>query len=129
MKRSPKLHYFLIAIFIFIIEVIIALYVNDSFIRPFLGDVLVVGLIYCAVMAATNYQVIPVAIGTLLFSYAVEIAQYLQVIDLLGLRDYSWARIIIGTSFSWWDMLCYTVGIVVILSLEKFKIKLLQKRI
>lgn len=121
MKRSPKSNYFIIAVFIFIIEVIIALYVNDSFIRPFLGDVLVVGLIYCAVMAATSYRVLPVAVGTLIFSYLVEIAQYLQIIDILGLRDYAWARIIIGTSFSWWDMLCYTIGFALILGIEKFK--------
>lgn len=121
MKRSPKSKYFIIAVFIFIIEVIIALYVNDSFFRPFLGDVLVVGLIYCAVMAATSYRVLPVAVGTLIFSYLVEIAQYLQIIDILGLRDYAWARIIIGTSFSWWDMLCYTIGFALILGIEKFK--------
>ncbi|WP_348425441.1 DUF2809 domain-containing protein [Nonlabens ulvanivorans] len=30
----------------------------------------------------------------------VELAQYAQVVDLLGLSDNKWARIIIGTSFS-----------------------------
>ncbi len=51
----------------------------------------------------------------------VEIAQYLQIIDILSLREYSWARIIIGTSFSWWDMVCYTVGFGIILLIEKYK--------
>ncbi|KEZ94349.1 ribosomal maturation YjgA family protein [Nonlabens ulvanivorans] len=121
MRRSTKRHYAILTIVIFLIEVFIALYINDSFIRPFLGDVLVVGLIYCAVMAITSYRVVIVAIGTLIFSYMVELAQYAQVVDLLGLSDNKWARIIIGTSFSWWDMVCYTIGFIIILLIEKNK--------
>lgn len=121
MKRSLKIKYAILAIVIFLIEVFIALYINDSFIRPFLGDVLVVGLIYCAVMAITSYRVVIVAIGTLIFSYMVELAQYAQVVNLLGLSNNKWARIIIGTSFSWWDMVCYTLGFIIILLIEKNK--------
>ncbi|GAK91186.1 hypothetical protein JCM19297_683 [Nonlabens ulvanivorans] len=51
----------------------------------------------------------------------VELAQYAQVVDLLGLSDNKWARIIIGTSFSWWDMVCYTIGFIIILLIEKNK--------
>nr|WP_042289883.1 DUF2809 domain-containing protein [Nonlabens ulvanivorans] len=121
MKRSLKIKYAILTVVLFIIEVVIAIYINDSFIRPFLGDVLVVGLIYCAVMAITSYRVVMVAIGTLIFSYMVELAQYAQVVDLLGLSDNKWARIIIGTSFSWWDMVCYTIGFIIILLIEKNK--------
>lgn len=121
MKRSLKIKYAILAIVIFLIEVFIALYINDSFIRPFLGDVLVVGLIYCAVMAFTSYRVVTIAIGTLIFSYMVELAQYAQVVNLLGLSNNKWARIIIGTSFSWWDMVCYTLGFIIILLIEKNK--------
>nr|WP_042293928.1 DUF2809 domain-containing protein [Nonlabens ulvanivorans] len=121
MKRSLKIKYAILTVILFIIEVVIAIYINDSFIRPFLGDVLVVGLIYCAVMAITSYRVVMVAISTLIFSYMVELAQYAQVVDLLGLSDNKWARIIIGTSFSWWDMVCYTIGFIIILLIEKNK--------
>ncbi|GAK94821.1 hypothetical protein JCM19298_396 [Nonlabens ulvanivorans] len=72
-------------------------------------------------MAITSYRVVMVAIGTLIFSYMVELAQYAQVVDLLGLSDNKWARIIIGTSFSWWDMVCYTIGFIIILLIEKNK--------
>ncbi|MGJ8683957.1 MAG: DUF2809 domain-containing protein [Nonlabens sp.] len=120
-KRSPRVYYLIAAILLFAIEVCIALFVNDSFVRPFLGDVLVVGLLYCFFMAVTSHRILHVAIFTLMFSYLVETAQYLQIIDLLGLREYSWARIIIGTSFSWWDMLCYTIGFAIILIIEKYK--------
>lgn len=121
MTRSPKIKYITLAVVIFIIEIIIALYVNDTFIRPFLGDVLVVALIYCFLMAVTNYSNITAAIATLIFSYLVEVAQYFQVVYLLHLDEYRWARIIIGTSFSWWDMVCYTVGFLLILLVENYK--------
>lgn len=34
--------YFLIAILVFVIEVMIAIFLHDKFVRPYLGDVLVV---------------------------------------------------------------------------------------
>ena len=37
---------FIIAIFTFLIEVIIALFINDKIIRPFVGDILVVVFMY-----------------------------------------------------------------------------------
>ena len=39
--------YFYWTIVLFFVEVLIALFVHDGIIRPFLGDVLVVILIYC----------------------------------------------------------------------------------
>ncbi|MBF4983086.1 DUF2809 domain-containing protein [Nonlabens mediterrranea] len=124
MKPRSKIQYGILAVILFIIEVIIALYINDSFIRPFLGDVLVIGLIYCTVMAISSYRVITVAIGTLIFSYLVETAQYFQIIEVLGLQEFRWARVIIGTSFSWWDIVCYSIGFIIILFIEKKKILL-----
>jgi len=121
MKRSPKLYYAITGVLLLLIEICIALYINDSFIRPFMGDVIVVGLIYCIFMAITNYRVITTAIITLIFSYLVEVAQYFQVVSILNLDEYRWARIIIGTSFSWWDMICYTAGFIIVLIIEKYK--------
>lgn len=109
---------FLIAIFIFLIEVLIALYVDDKFIRPYLGDVLVVILIYYFVKAFIETKKAYLLLGVLLFAYAVEVAQYFNAVELLGLQDYKVARIVIGSVFSWWDMLCYTIGILICYLLE-----------
>lgn len=49
---------------------------------------------------------------TLFFSFAVETGQYFKLIYLLGLEKNTLARVVIGTSFSWWDMMCYIVGFV-----------------
>ena len=112
--------YFSLAILIFFIEVLIALYVHDKIIRPYIGDVLVVILIYCFIKSFLRLPVFPVAVFVLLFSFSVEFLQYLNIIEKLGLQDSKIARIVIGTSFAWIDILCYIVGIVIVLLAEKW---------
>ncbi|ACU59045.1 ribosomal maturation YjgA family protein [Chitinophaga pinensis] len=103
--------YLLLAILIFAVEVLIALYVHDDLIRPYFGDVLVVVLIYCFVRSFIQAPVVPVALGVLIFSYLVEMLQYFKVVKLLGLQHSRAANIIIGNYFTWADIICYTIGI------------------
>lgn len=112
MRFSPP--YFIIFISFFIIEVLIALYVRDSFIRPYLGDVFVLIVIYSFIRSFLNSPIYPTIIAVLLFSYTVETMQYFKLVELLSLEDYKLAKIVIGTSFSWADMLAYTAGAVII---------------
>jgi len=111
--------YFLFAILLFLLEVLIALYVRDSFIRPYGGDFLVVILLYYLVRAFWNGAPLKVALGVLLFAYTVEILQYFKIVDLLGLTGNRLAEIVIGTGFSWWDMVAYTLGILVVYFWDK----------
>ena len=60
----------------------------------------------------------PLFLGVLLFAYAVEISQYFHLIAVVGLENSKIARLIMGTSFSWTDMLMYTLGIILVLILE-----------
>jgi len=91
-------NYFLLAVLLFFIEVFIALYVHDAIVRPYIGDVLVVILIYCFVKSFFDWPVLPVALSVLTFSFAVETLQYFNIIEILGLEKSNLARIIIGTS-------------------------------
>lgn len=104
-------------------EVLIALYINDTFIRPYIGDVLVVILIYCFIKSFFKFPVNAVALFVLIFSFTVEFLQYVNIVEKLGLGNYKIARIVIGTSFSWIDLLCYTIGILCVLLIEKFRFK------
>lgn len=110
---------FTIAFIIFIIEVIIALYINDKIIRPFVGDILVVIFIYYFIKAFLNIKPIYIAIFTLIFSCIVEILQYFNFVNIIGLGHNKAARIIIGTSFSWIDLLCYLIGFLCLFLLDK----------
>ena len=111
--------YFILALILFIIEVLIALYVSDRFIRPYGGDYLVVILLYCAIRSVVNLPARKVALSVLLFSYCLETLQYYRLVDRLGLSGNKLAKTVIGYGFSWWDMLAYTLGIVTVILVEK----------
>lgn len=112
-------NYFALTVILFVIEICIAIFVNDAFVRPFLGDVIVVWFVYYFIRSFIAIKPIYIAVFTLLFSFAVEIGQYFKLIEILGLQEYKWARIVIGTSFSWWDMLCYFVGFLILFLMDK----------
>jgi len=115
--------YFIITITIFVIEVLIALFLNDNFIRPYFGDVLVVILIYCFIKTFLNCSYWVVALFVLLFSFTVETLQYYKIIETLGLQNNKIARTVIGTSFSWKDIACYLAGILIIIIIERTRLK------
>jgi len=110
---------FIIALIIFILEVLIALYVHDAIIRPYVSDILVVIFIYYFIKAFINTKAINIAIFTLIFSFVVEILQYFNFIEMIVLGHNKAVRIIIGTSFSWIDLLCYFIGFVLLFLIDK----------
>ena len=103
------------------IEIIIALYFHDRIIRPYVGDLLVVILIYCFCKSFLNTPVLATAIAVLLFAYFIELLQYLNFVKFIGLQNSKIANTIFGYSFEWIDMLAYTVGIGVVLMFESLK--------
>ncbi|RCR67877.1 ribosomal maturation YjgA family protein [Larkinella punicea] len=113
--------YFIITLLLFITEVLIALFLHDEIIRPYVGDFLVVILIYCFLRSFLNIAVLPTALFVLVFSYTLEVLQYFNLVEMLGLHEYKLARIVIGTSFEWIDLLAYTLGVLFVVSLEKTK--------
>jgi hypothetical protein len=114
-----KVKYIILFILILLVEVYIALYVNDRIIRPHIGDFLVVILIYCFLRGIFNIGVYRAAISTIIFSYIVEFMQYLHIVEILGLEKNRFAAVIIGNSFSWVDLICYTLGILFVLLVER----------
>ena len=107
------------AVLIFIIEILIARFAHDRIVRPYIGDLLVVILIYCFIKSFFDTPVLKTALGVLLFAYIVEILQSFDIITKLGLQDIGWARIAIGTSFAWIDLIAYTAGIALVICIEK----------
>ena len=110
--------YFVLAILILIIEILIAIFVHDGFIRPYIGDLLVVIFIYCFLKSFVSLSTSKAALYVLLFSYFVEALQYFRIVQHLGFQRNNLARIIIGTSFDWKDILMYTIGIVTVVIIE-----------
>jgi hypothetical protein len=104
------------------------LFVHDTIIRPYIGDFLVVILIYCFVKSFLNTPVWSTALAVLFFSYAVEISQYFHLINKLGLQHSKIARIIMGTSFGWTDLAMYSSGIGVVIFVESLWSKKVQSK-
>jgi len=110
MKIKLNIKYLCAFIAIFIIEVIIAVFIHDNFIRPYLGDVLVVVLIYCFIKIFLGNEIKLLPLYIFVFAALVEIGQYFNLAKLLGLSDYAIARVIIGSTFDLKDISCYLVG-------------------
>ncbi|WP_297984736.1 DUF2809 domain-containing protein [uncultured Chryseobacterium sp.] len=116
MKIQFNPNYFIVFIIIFVTEVLIAtVFKNIAFVRAFLGDVLVVMLIYTFVLSFFNIQnKTKLILGIFAFSLLIEIVQYFKTADLLGFKPGSWQHIVLGNSFSWVYVLCYAIGCVII---------------
>ena len=114
-----NLKYFLLSLLLFTTEIAIALFLHDEFIRPYVGDYLVVILLYCMIRTIYQAPTIKVAIVVLIFSYLIETGQYFHLVNLLGLQHNKLARIVIGTSFAWSDIIAYTLGILTVIILDK----------
>lgn len=112
--------YFIFTILIFLIEILIALFANDSFVRPYLGDVLVVILIYCFIKSFFKLPFVPVALFVLIFAFSIELLQFLNIVEKLHLEQSKIARTVIGTSFCWIDLLTYIIGIAIVIGIEKY---------
>lgn len=109
MKRK-RLCYAAGFVILFITEIIIALYVHDSFVRPYVGDVLVTVLLFCFVriLIPEKHRLLPLYI--FIFAAGVEILQYFRFVELLGLGDNAFFRVLLGSVFDFKDIICYGVG-------------------
>lgn len=114
--------YFFFSIIIFVIEVFIVLFVRDKFVRPYIGDLLVVIFLYALLKAFLKLKVITAATTVLVFACIIEFLQYFKIVHLLGLENSTSARVILGSTFEWEDIFVYMVGIGIVLFYEfKFK--------
>ena len=120
--------YGLLALAFFIIEVLIALYVHDAFVRPFVGDYLVVFLMYCAVFTFWDTHFLNASVTVLMFSYLIETLQYLHFVRYMGWEKHRLIAVVLGTDFSWYDMIAYTLGFLTILIVEYRRLGFSQKQ-
>jgi uncharacterized protein DUF2809 len=113
--------YALAALAIFAIEVMIALFVRDAFIRPYIGDVLAVILVYCALRAVTRLNLAAAIAVTLGIAAAIELAQLFNLLDATGLRSNRIAAIVLGGSFDWLDLAAYAAGAAIAIAVETLR--------
>ncbi|WP_343767592.1 DUF2809 domain-containing protein [Gangjinia marincola] len=116
MRFNPTSFY--LFILLLVLEVIIALFVTHPFIRGFVGDVLVVMLMICALHTFLPNRCYPCIGVAWIFAVAVECVQYTGITQHLT-SDHKLLRIILGNTFDVFDLLAYSLGAVVSLVLYK----------
>lgn len=90
------------------IEVLIALFVRDSFVRPYLGDVLAVVCVYFAARIVLVNKPRLLSIWVTAFAFIVEFIQLTPLSEMLGKG--SVLSIIVGGTFDISDLFCYLIG-------------------
>ncbi len=110
MKNKSRLTYIIIFILLFAVEVAIAVLVHDDFVRPFIGDILVVMLVcaFLRIIFPERSKIIPVF--ATLFAVIIEILQYFDFVKLLGLENNVILSTALGRTFDIRDIICYIVG-------------------
>ena len=99
--------------------VFIARFVNDSFVRPYFGDVLIVGVIcaFLRIFLPDKIRFLPLFASA--FAVGIEVLQYFDFVSLLGLADNPVLSIALGRTFDIKDIICYIVGGILFYSAEK----------
>ena len=109
-RTNPRAVYALCFAGIFLAELLIALFVRDAFVRPYGGDILVTVLICCFLRIVFPSGVRLLPLWVFLFAAAVEVGQFFDFVSLMGLGNIAFFRILLGSTFSPADLVCYAVG-------------------
>ena len=102
---------FLFFIILLGIEICIALFVHDQFIRPFVGDILVIWLIvyFLRTFLVSINQILLIGC-VFLFACLIEIAQFFHALAIFNLQENRLLTIVFGATFDWLDILAYGIG-------------------
>ena len=119
--KDIKTNYLIISCILLLIETIIAIFVNDQFFRPVFGDYLAAIVVFYLLATFLKMKLNKIALLTLAVSYLIEFLQYTHILELLHLNKIKILNILLGNSFSWTDMLAYTLGILTVLLIHNYK--------
>ena len=113
-KRLPYIIAFTVLL---AVECIIGAFVHDSFVRPYVGDMLVTVLL-CALMRIflpERPRLLP--LWVFLFSAAVELSQLTGIASAIA-RDNEMLNIALGSVFDPADLICYAAGCLLFFAAE-----------
>lgn len=113
-SMKKRIIYFGVFLLLLIIEVLIALFIHDRFVRPYIGDVLVVMVLYFLARVFLPEGCRGLTLIIFIFATGVEVLQYFNLVELLGLSDNRFMRTLLGAVFDFKDIVCYGVGCAVL---------------
>ena len=113
-KTKKRVLYAVATLVLLLIEVVIGLCVHDAFIRPYVGDVLVVIVLYTFVRIFIPEKCRLLPLYIFIFAVCVELLQLANIVDLLGVGDNRFLRTLIGSVFDIKDIACYAAGCIIL---------------
>lgn len=107
---NKRITYLIFTIILLTVEVLIALFIHDDFVRPYIGDVLVVMVLYTFIRIFVPEKIKMLPSYILCLAVLVEILQYFRIVEVLGLQDNRFFSVLIGSVFDMKDIICYALG-------------------
>lgn len=101
----------------------IAYYETPVFVRFYLGDVIIMVLMYAFVRMIAPYRFPALCLWLLIFAVVVEGLQYIQILKILGLSDVSWLNTWFGSVGDIKDVICYLAGTAICVVIEKVTVR------
>ena len=124
-----RIGYAIATVILLLIEVLIALYVHDAFVRPYIGDVLVVIVIYTFIRIFVPERCKLLPLYVFIFAALVEFSQMFHIVEVLGWQDNRFLSVLVGSVFDWKDIQCYAAGgillVTKVFAMKGIKIELL----
>ena len=109
-KLKLRICYAAATVLLLAVEVLIALFIHDDFIRPYIGDVLVVIAVYTFIRIIVPEKCALLPLFVFIFAVGVEVLQYFDLVTLLGLENNRFLKILLGSVFDLKDIMCYAIG-------------------
>ena len=126
-SARTRLAFLAAAVLILAAEIYIAICVKGGFMRHYAGDVLAVILLYALARATFGAPPSNLPLKIFAFAAALELAQYLGAVQILGIEN-KILKVMIGGTLDFADLLCYAAGCVLAGVCEKFESKNRQRR-
>ncbi|MBQ8121383.1 MAG: DUF2809 domain-containing protein [Ruminococcus sp.] len=111
-QKRARLIYAAVFAVLFAVEIIIGLYVHDQFVRPYIGDMLVVVLLWALVRMIIPFRAVWLSGAIYVFAVLVELSQMIPLVDFLEIEN-RLIRVLMGTSFAVGDLFAYAAGCIV----------------
>ena len=119
MKIHFSAKHLLATLFLFMVEVAIAHFHFTLFIRGFLGDVLVILLLYFFIKIFIKNNSFKISISVLAFAFLVELLQFFKITEILNVQS-KLLLTVLGAVFDPLDLVAYSLGFVIILIIEGY---------
>lgn len=90
-------------------EIAIGMFVQDAFVRPYVGDILIIVLLCCLVRIAVPKKPVCLGLYMIFVGAAAELLQLIHLDRLLHAEG-TLLGVILGSTFDIMDLFCYAAG-------------------